>query len=292
VSTTTKVRRPLRALLGLTLAATLVSGAVATAPAQASNPYQRGPDPTNALVESARGPFATSQISVSSLVTGFGGGEIYYPTTTSEGTFGAIAISPGFTAYWSSLDWLGPRLASHGFVVFGIDTITTLDQPDSRGRQLLNALDYLVNRSSVRNRVDPNRLAVAGHSMGGGGSLEAARTNPNLKAAIPLAPWHTTKTWSTVRVPTLIIGGETDSVAPVLTHSKPFYNSIPSTTEKAYLELDGASHFFPNISNTLQAKMMISWLKRWVDNDTRYTQFLCPGPSGRDVEEYRNTCPY
>ena len=37
---------------------------------------------------------------------------------------------------------------------------------------------------------------------------------------------------------------------------------------------------------------MISWLKRWVDEDTRYNQFLCPGPSGTDVLEYRSTCPY
>ena len=55
-------------------------------------------------------------------VSGFGGGVIYYPTSTSEGTFGAVAISPGFTATWSSINWLGPRIASHGFVVIGIET--------------------------------------------------------------------------------------------------------------------------------------------------------------------------
>ncbi|CAM5582790.1 hypothetical protein STENM327S_07380 [Streptomyces tendae] len=96
--------------------------------------------------------------SVSSLaVTGFGGGTIYYPTSTSDGTFGAVVIAPGFTAYQSSIAWLGPRLASQGFVVFTIDTNTTLDQPDSRGRQLLAALDYLTERSSVRGRIDSSR---------------------------------------------------------------------------------------------------------------------------------------
>ncbi|MEV7225996.1 alpha/beta hydrolase [Polymorphospora sp. NPDC051019] len=290
----TPTRRPARVLLGLTMVAGLVAGTIAAAPAAqaADNPYERGPAPTNASVEAARGPYATSSVNVSSLVaTGFGGGVIYYPTTTADGTFGAVAISPGFTAYWSSLDWLGPRLASQGFVVFGIETNTTLDQPDSRGRQLLAALDYLVNRSSVRSRVDASRLAVAGHSMGGGGSLAAARSRPDLKAAIPLAPWHTTKSWSTLRVPTLIIGGESDSVAPVATHSEPFYASISAAPEKAYLELNNASHFFPQVSNTPMAKQMISWLKRFVDNDTRYTQFLCPGPGGLAIEEYRNTCP-
>jgi hypothetical protein len=40
------------------------------------------------------------------------------------------------------------------------------------------------------------------------------------------------------------------------------------------------------------AKYMISWLKRFVDNDTRYEQFLCPAPDDREIEEYRNTCPH
>ncbi|MFI7070091.1 alpha/beta hydrolase family protein [Micromonospora sediminicola] len=291
---TTRFRTPVRVLARLAVAALLATGGALAVPtaASAASPYERGPAPTNAILEASRGPFATSSISVSSWsVTGFGGGVIYYPTSTAEGTFGAVAISPGYTATWSSLSWLGPRIASHGFVVIGIETNTLLDQPDSRGRQLLAALDYLTQRSSVRGRIDSSRLAVAGHSMGGGGSLEAAASRPSLQAAVPLAPWNLDKTWSEVRVPTLIIGGETDSIAPVATHSIPFYTSIPSSSEKAYLELNGASHFFPQTVNTPLAKQAVAWLKRFVDDDTRYEQFLCPGPSGSAIEEYRNTCP-
>ncbi|WP_416904152.1 alpha/beta hydrolase family protein [Micromonospora echinospora] len=294
-SPTTRPRSLVRAVAGLASTVLLVTGGVlaAASGAQAAdNPYERGPNPTTAILEASRGPFATASQTVSSLsVSGFGGGVVYYPTSTSEGTFGAIAISPGFTAYWSSISWLGPRLASHGFVVIGIETNSTLDQPDSRGRQLLAALDYLVQRSSVRTRIDGTRLAVAGHSMGGGGSLEAAVSRPSLQAAIPLAPWNTDRTWSDVRVPTLIISGEYDTVAPNSSHSEPFYSSIPAASEKAYLELNAEDHFFPQSTDPLVGKQMVSWLKRFVDNDTRYEPFLCPGPSGLDVEEYRNTCP-
>jgi pimeloyl-ACP methyl ester carboxylesterase len=272
-------------------AAVLAVGVVGVPGAQAASPFERGPDPTAAILDASRGPFATAQTSVSSAVAGFGGGIIYYPTSTSEGTFGGIAISPGYTAAWSSISWLGPRLASHGFVVIGIETNSRFDQPASRGTQLLAALDYLVNSSSVRTRVDRNRLAVAGHSMGGGGTLEAASDRPSLQAAIPLAPWNTDKSWSELRVPTLIIGGESDSVAPVSSHSIPFYNSIPASAEKAYLELNNASHFFPQSVNTPTGRQMVAWLKRFVDDDTRYDQFLCPGPSGSAIDEYRNTCP-
>ncbi len=293
-SSTTTRPRSLALVARLAMAAVLAAGGVVatSSAAQAANPYERGPAPTHAILEASRGPFATSSLNVSSLVTGFGGGVIYYPTTTTQGTFGAVAISPGYTASWSSIDWLGPRIASHGFVVIGIETNSRLDQPASRGRQLLAALDYLTQRSSVRSRVDASRLAVAGHSMGGGGSLEAAASRPSLQAAVPLAPWNLTKNWSNLRVPTLIVGGENDSVAPVATHSEPFYNSIPASAEKAYLELNNASHYFPQTVNTPTAKQMVSWLKRFVDDDTRYEQFLCPGPSGLAIEEYRNTCPH
>jgi alpha-beta hydrolase superfamily lysophospholipase len=285
--------RARRILVTALTAAALTAGTVAAAPAAlAASPYERGPAPTVAALEAARGPFATSQQSVSSFsVSGFGGGVIYYPTTTSEGTFGAVAISPGYTASWSSISWLGPRIASHGFVVIGIETNSRFDQPSSRGNQLLAALDYLTRSSSVRSRIDASRLAVAGHSMGGGGSLEAARDRPSLQAAVPLAPWNLTKNWSDLRVPTLIIGGESDTVASVSSHSVPFYNSIPASSEKAYLELNNASHFFPQTTNTPTGRQMVAWLKRFVDDDTRYDPFICPGPSGLAIEEYRSTCP-
>nr|WP_230298684.1 dienelactone hydrolase family protein [Actinomadura coerulea] len=277
------------------MAAALTAAAIAvpqTARA-ADNPYERGPAPTQQSIEALRGPFATSQTSVSSLgVTGFGGGTIYYPTSTAEGTFGAVAVAPGYTADQTSMAWLGPRLASQGFVIFTIDTLTRLDQPDSRARQLEAALDYLTQRSTVRTRIDTTRLGVMGHSMGGGGTLEAAEDRPQLQAAIPLTPWDLQKNFSDVRVPTMVIGAQADTVAPVATHSQPFYESIPAASEKAYLELAGASHFAPNTSNTTIAKYSISWLKRYIDNDTRYDQFLCPAPS-RDltISEYRDTCP-
>ncbi|RAY16125.1 alpha/beta hydrolase [Actinomadura craniellae] len=286
----------LKRSLGLLPAATVLLAGLVSAPAAqatAQSPYEKGPNPTESLVNSARGPFSTSQTNVSSLsATGFGGGVIYYPTTTSEGTFGAIAIAPGFTASWSTLDWLGPRLASHGFVVFGIETNTRLDQPGQRGDQLLAALDYLTQRSTVRSRVDASRLAVAGHSMGGGGTLEAAADRTSLKAAIPIAPWNLDKSWPEVRTPTLIISGSADTIASTGSHSMPFYNSLSNAPDKALMELRGASHFFPQFSNTLMAKMMISWLKRFVDDDTRYEQFLCPPPGGLDISQYRNTCPH
>jgi len=280
------------ALLMLVTALMPLVTSPATSSAQAANPFLRGPNPTAASLNADSGPFATTAVNVPSSVSGFGGGTIYYPNDTSQGTFGAIAFAPGFTASSASYTWMR-RVASHGFVVFTIDTDSRGDFPSSRATQLQNALNYLVSSSpsAVRSRIDPNRLAVGGHSMGGGGALIAADRNPNLQAAVPLQPWNTGTNFSGVDVPSLIVGAENDTIASVASHSRPFYNSIPAASEKALLVVNAATHGLGTTSNDAQALSSIAWYKRYVDNDTRYDQFLCPGPSGANVEQYLQTCP-
>lgn len=266
----------------------------ASAPASAAPSHERGPAPTAASVRAERGPFAVTSTRLPDAATpGFGAATITYPTTATAGTFGGVAISPGFTASQATVAWLRPRLASHGFVVITFDTMSRFDSPDERGDQLLAALDHLVTSSPVRARVDRRRLAVMGHSMGGGGALEAAKDRPSLQAVVALTPWNTDKTWPEVGTPTLVIGAELDTVAPVVTHSKRFYRALPSAAEKAYLELNAGTHFAPNLPSATIASSSISWLKRFVDGDRRYLPFLCPGPSASwfgPVSVYRSTC--
>ncbi|MFS0883622.1 alpha/beta hydrolase family protein [Aeromicrobium sp. 179-A 4D2 NHS] len=271
--------------------AALTAGTAIQPVVAAENPYERGPAPTNSSIEATRGPYAVSTKTISSLAArGFGGGTIYYPSTTADGTFGVVAISPGYTAAQSTIQWLGPRIASQGFVVITIDTNTRLDQPASRGDQLLAALDQTIADTTVRSRVDASRQAVMGHSMGGGGTLEAAKDRRSLEATIGLTPWNLDKTWPEVEAASLVIGAQNDTVAPVSSHSIPFYSSLSNAERRSYLELRGASHFAPNTSNTTIAKYSIAWLKRYVDNDTRYEQFISPGPSPsllNGISDYR-----
>lgn len=276
------------------IAATLalpLAGLVA-APAHADG-YERGPDPTAAdLLDN--GDFTVSTTSVSSLVSGFGGGTIYYPTSTAEGTYGGVVFSPGYTARASSYAGVARRVASHGFVVLVIDTNTIYDQPDSRGRQLLDAVDYLTENASstVAARLDESRIAVAGHSMGGGGTLYAAdNRSTEIKTAVALQPWHTDKTWPGVDIPTMIIGAENDAIAGVGSHAIPFYNTLTGAPEKAYGEIDGAGHLIANTDDDWQGRLFVSWLKRYLDEDRRYDAFLCPAPSSFSLSDYRDTCP-
>lgn len=280
--------RPLLAQITIGIAALMACTA------HAASPYERGPAPTTASLEAAAGPFAIKSAKIAS-PSGYGGGTVYYPITPNQ--YGLVVIAPGFTEKQSVNSWWGERLASHGFVAVTIDTKTTLDQPESRAKQLMAAVTQVSSLSKnitapYYNRIDTSRAAVMGHSMGGGGSLAAARDNPSLKAIIPLAPWHTIKDFSGVKVPTMIIACEKDIIAPIDTHATTFYASLTYTLDKAYLEMDGAGHFCTNtlLSNAAQraveGKLGVAWLKRFVDEDTRYTPFLLNTNTSPAVSKY------
>lgn len=273
--------------------AVLVAGTVAVGPAAASadDGLRRGPDPTEASIEAPLGPFDVEVAVISrAAADGFGGGTVYYPADASEGTFGAVAVSPGYTGTQASIAWLGPRIASQGFVVVTIDTNSPADSPAQRGDQLLAALDQL-DETAAADRIDPERQAVMGHSMGGGGSLEAAKDRPALRAVVPLTPWSVDKTFPEVSAPTLVVGAEGDTVARVRLHAEPMYESLPADGDKAYLELRGLGHDAPTLPDPTIARYGISWLKLYVDDDERYAQFLCPVPEpDGEISEYRGTC--
>jgi dienelactone hydrolase len=258
------------------MAAGLAVGAVIVATPAAADEIGQAPTAQNIT---GTGSFATAQTTITN-ASGFGGGIAYYPTTA--GRYPVIAVSPGFTAAWSSLSWLGPRVASWGFVIVGIETNSRFDRPTARGTQLRNALNWAVNSSptAVRDRVDGSRRGVAGHSMGGGGTLAALSqdTTGLIKAGVAIAAWNDDKTWAEVNEPVFFVSAQNDTTATNSQHSSVFYNSI--TGQKGYLEAAGAGHTFPQqatttTANQLLSRGMVAWMKRQLSGDARFTPFTC-----------------
>ncbi len=263
--------------------------------------YETGPSPSLSFLQASSGPLSVATANVSSSVDGFGGGTIYYPANVNQ-ELAAISIAPGFTNTQSAVAWWGPILASHGFVVITINTNSRFDQPESRGRQLDSALSYLIdegNRSGspISGLIDENRLATMGFSMGGGGALRSAARN-RLSASVPLAPWNIGgNDFEDIEVPTMIMACENDGTAPVGIHASPFYNTIPGSTDKALMEINNGPHNCANGNNSNNALLStygVSWMKRFLDKDRRFSQFLC-GPNheaNSRISDYRDTCDY
>jgi dienelactone hydrolase len=271
------------AVAALVLLVALVAG-VAT-PAYAD---EIGQAPTAANI-SGNGSFAVTSATITN-ASGFGGGTVYYPSTA--GSYPVVAIAPGWTETWSAVSWLGPRLASWGFVVVGINTNSTLDFPSARADQLRAALNWSVGSapSAVTSRADGTRRGVAGYSMGGGGTVEALSddTTGNVKAGVALAPWHTDTTWPSVTEPVFVLGGQNDTVASPASYSTPIYNSLAGP--KSYIVVAGASHSFPQSDNATTSRALVSWFKRWLNEDTRFTPFTC-GFTGSAIYSFAsNAC--
>lgn len=208
---------------------------------------------------------------------------IYYPLETDE-LIGGVAISPGYTQSQRHINWWGSRLATHGYAVLVLDTNTLEDRPEARGAALDAGIEVLRNESDredspLHGRIDVRRMAVMGHSMGGGGALASAKRNDaRVAAAIPFTPWYPDGDFSDTEVPTMIMAGETDRIAPVAEHAWPLFQSLPEATPRVYLEIAGGNHFIGNNMSQrwhpVLSRYAIAWLKIHMDGDERYRRFI------------------
>jgi len=249
---------------------------------------QRGPDPTESALE-RDGPFEIRTITLGDSETpGFGAATIYVPEDTSGGPFAGVSMSPGFTSTQRTMAWFARRVASHGFVVINTNTNSRTDFPRSRGTQTLAALRFLASDSPVANIVDGDRLGAMGYSMGGGGALQAAASDGSIGAVVAIAPWNTIKDWSESEVPTFIFGIQGDTIAPVRSHSETFFSTVGGA--KAYAEMRGGTHTSVIRPNAALSKYAVSWLKTFLEDDSRYTSFICEEIVDAALSEFRAEC--
>ncbi len=226
----------------------------------------------------------------------FGDATVYYPADTPT-PIGGVAISPGWTEAQRHINWWGPRLASHGYAVLVLDTNDARrDQPEERAEALIAAVRILRGEndraeSPLQGRVDTGKMAIMGHSMGGGGTLIAANKYPDeIQAAIPFTPWQPDGDFGQITAPTLVMAGSADRVAGVADHAWPHYQSIPETTTKVFMEVDGGNHFIADTRRGTDlgtiGRYGIAWLKLYLDGDERYRSFIYGAEAEVDREKF------
>ena len=105
----------------------------------------------------------------------------------SDGAYPLVVLSHGYTGYRTIMYYLGEHLASHGYVVVGIDhTDSTTEDVDfikagfsgfpstliNRARDQQFVLDYFSqDNSDIAHITNTNDAAVIGYSMGGFGAI-------------------------------------------------------------------------------------------------------------------------
>ena len=223
----------------------------------------------------------------------FSGATLYFPANKAQ-DFGGVVISPGFFERQENISWWGNYLASHGFAVITLDTNELNDLPPLRAEALKAAIGLLRGENSrqgsaVRGKILEDSMAVMGHSMGGAGALLLANENSNeIKAAIPFtAGGLRNANFSAVAVPTLVIAGEIDRLAPVNEHAWSHYQTLTNAAPRMYMEVGGGNHFIantaevenerlrPNIDvHELVGGMAVAWLKLFLDGEEEYRELL------------------
>ncbi|MEC8472045.1 MAG: hypothetical protein VXY98_04870, partial [Pseudomonadota bacterium] len=129
--------------------------------------------------------------------------------------------------------------------------------------------------------IDPEKIAIMGHSMGGGASLVAAtQMGDDIKAVIPLALYccepgqSFSGDYSSLAVPAMIIASAEDEVAPPAEHAKLLYDSIGG--RKTYVEFASGDHSFVSNSGEQKAalgRFVLAFLKDNLD-DRNHLQAL------------------
>ncbi|MFH7597283.1 alpha/beta hydrolase [Streptomyces racemochromogenes] len=133
----------------------------------------------------------------------------------AEGRYPLIVLSPGFTVPRATLTSLAEDLASRGYVVAAVDhayesaatafpggrilTCLACDQAqgpggreavtDTRAKDVSFLLDRLTGRHPVWRHaelIDRGRIAMAGHSIGGGAALAAMAVDPRIRAGVDM----------------------------------------------------------------------------------------------------------
>ena len=218
----------------------------------------------------------------------FAGAMVFYPLTLSfDPPNGAVAFVPGFRASSSNYEWWGPTLASLGYTVFILDTNSPTDGLAARAEALKAAVELIASENSnaaspINNKIDTSKIAIMGHSMGGGASLAAAADMGDaVKAVIPLQLYCCEPggsfdgDYSGLNTPALLIATATDDVAPPAQHARLLYDSIGGP--KVYMEFAEGDHMVvTNAGNEKQAigRSTLAFLKVVLDGKTNLQQHV------------------
>jgi hypothetical protein len=268
---------------------------------------QTSPDCSAVTISSATNsgtmPFAT-YLESDGILNGndYFGATIYYPQNTTS-TLASIIIVPGYANFESSMQNWGPFLASHGIVCMTIGTNSIWDLVNARKEALQDALISLkaentrIN-SPLFNKLDTNRVALGGWSMGGGGAQLAAVEDSTIKAIIALCPWIDPAQASSFllnqTVPIILFSGQIDAIAPPNTHANAHYNYTPNTTDKLIYEINLGGHTAANSPSGGQGevgRMALSWLKKYLIEDSCHCPLLLDTPVTASVYQTNITCP-
>ena len=185
---------------------------------------------------------------------------VWYPTAAG-GNGGAVAAAAvpapalafghGYLASAAMYSSLLGRLAARGIVIVAPETQRRLFPSHAAlAVDLARSLRWLAAGApgipALGRAVNPERMGVGGHSMGGGCAILAAAREPWIRTVATAAAARTRpsalEAAGLLAVPTLFLAAERDWVAPVSHHQRPLYEAVREGTSAQLRVIRGGTH--------------------------------------------------
>lgn len=173
--------------------------------------------------EEYSGPMCTTDVGLES--GEYQSATVCYPCEMDDEDYPAVAVSGGFSNTKEQMLDYAETLVENGFIVVGVTPKGNYSTNHTYFRRALtegfNKLKALNSNpeSPIYDKVDTDRLAQVGYSMGGGAALlnSQADSAGDIKATVAICPYHPgvkPETFNAVSDSVMLLTGTADDVAP------------------------------------------------------------------------------
>ncbi len=196
---------------------------------------------------------------------------IFHPELMDDGRHPIVIWGNGTYTSPASYRGMLEHWASHGMVV-----VAAMTPNAGTGREMGGCLDDILDENTrdgsiFQNKLMPLRVAVAGHSQGGGGAIMLGQ-DLRVTTVIAIQPYvtgrgHEASAWEAQQGPMLLLSGTEDYTAPPSEQQQPVFDA--ANVPVFWLTLRGASHLAPMYTGGSYLGPMTAWLRWRLRNDTQ-----------------------
>ena len=173
--------------------------------------------------------------------------DIRVPSEASE-VLPWVVFGHGFVMPTTDYDDLATALATAGYAVFMVETeVGFLPSHEDFGMDLAYVVENASSDLIELEGVLGNRVALMGHSMGGGAAwLAASQLGEAVHAVIGLAPAETSpsaiEAGPDIVAPVMVISGSNDLITPPSEHHEPLYTATSNSNCRVWINLVDGGH--------------------------------------------------
>jgi len=209
----------------------------------------------------------------------------FYPCGMTEALPG-ITLTGGYSNTYRHLQWMAEAMAESGYVVLAMTPVNKYGKVEQWRDAHLRGQEVLVTTASndaspLGGKIDTNKRAITGFSMGGGGTLLAGTLlKDEVKALTAFAPFLLEEQRDVApTAPTMILAGERDLLVTNDSIDQ-IYDNVQKSAERNFLAVYGDGRhqqwYRPEITKNRDSyiQLTLAWLDLHLKDDPDAAEVL------------------